>query len=155
MFAVLTFSLLLSGTTLLGGGNYVNEKERARVERIIAPFLAGDVPPMKPSNAEDHTECERPKKYKQWKKWQRVNPVKYNTRARILTYHFNRLLNVLENRDCSCDGQSVDIRHVEELVSLLPTSELDGVKVVSAEFYFRYITHALDPLVEKFCGHLL
>lgn len=129
---------------------YTNPEEQERFDRITAPFIAGEVPPMDPSNFQHTSECEIAPEAAEWKRqyredfWPGVNHL-------INIYLYNRHLNVLEAKDCSCVGKTPSAVHTASLFEALPVDDHTGWKVGS-NFYTKKKLPLLNRLVSGFCG---
>lgn len=130
---------------------YFNAEEQERFDRITAPFLAGEVPPMDPSNLQSTKECELAPEAAEWWRQKRAGEMKPGENHRINIYHYNRNLNVLETRDCSCEGSTPPADHTIALYDALPVSESMGWKIGS-EFFEDKKQGVAQRLVVEFCG---
>lgn len=148
-----TLSYLAGSSFAQGYTPYVNPEEQERFDRITAPFLAGEVPPMDPSNYEHASECGKVPEIIEWRRaWRAGEQLKYpGLNHRMNIYHYNQHLNVLETRDCSCAGSFPDAAHTITLFDDLPVSKLSGNKLGS-DFYTEEKNPTLERLVEAYCG---
>ncbi|WP_299593268.1 hypothetical protein [uncultured Tateyamaria sp.] len=152
-------STSLATTALAKDHLYVNEDQKARAERILAPFQAGEVPPMNPSNYDAPETCDMPEQFNRWNElkddeWAdgKISLEEDLAGPSLTVYRFEQALSILENRDCSCASRAIDPAKTIELVDLLPLTGALNNKSGAALFYQRLNLRSLYPAVQQFCG---